>query len=186
MVAKQRLAIRLGNAEITPRRHNPTDHSTNSCPGFHRYHGGGMYFRAGFVFLLMGFLVASRAGATSLPDRISVGPMKTSIYVGSVKLTTPAFKRDGVTLSTTYDARVTPWFFWNESGQITITLSESDFEALAKGQTVEFKGEGKNQKNKPRTITGRAQPTDEKSGKIKVRVKADGVELIFNGTYHFE
>ena len=122
----------------------------------------------------------------SPPSHVSVGPMKTSIYVGSVKLTTGAFDRQDSTLSTNYEAKVTPWFFWNESGRITISLSEADFATLAKGQTVEFKGDAKNHKNKPRTVTGRAQPADATSGKIKVRVMADGVELIFNGTYHFE
>jgi len=112
--------------------------------------------------------------------------MKTSIYVGSVKLTTGVLNRDGDSFSANYEAKVTPWFFWGESGRITIRLSETDFAALTKGQTVEFKGNATNQKNKPRTVTGRAQPADATTGKIKVRVMADGVELIFNGTYHFE
>ena len=135
---------------------------------------------------MLGFLAPLLAGAASLPAHISVAPMKTSIYVGSVKLTTGTFDRREGGLSTNYEAKVTPWFFWNESGDITISLSESDFTTLTKGQTVEFKGDAKNQKNKPRTVTGRAQPANATSGKIKVRVMADGIELIFNGTYHFE
>jgi hypothetical protein len=34
-------------------------------------------------------------------------------------------------------------------------------------------------------VTGRAQPLDATTGKIKVRIKADGIELIFNSTYRF-
>ena len=75
--------------------------------------------------------------------------------------------------------------FLGEAGRITISLTDSDLANLAKGQTAEFTGDAVNQRNKPRKITGRAQPTDASSGKIKVRVLADGVELIFNGTYHF-
>jgi len=88
-------------------------------------------------------------------------------------------------LSTTYDARVFPWFFWSESGRITITLSDAALANLAKGETAEFTGEAFNQKNKPRKVTGRAQPADASSGKIKVRITVDDVELIFNGTYRF-
>lgn len=145
-----------------------------------------MRFCAGIFLMVMGFLAPLRAERASLPSHISVAPMKTSIYVGSVKLTMGAFDSQGGSLTSTYEARVTPWFFWNESGRITISLSDADFATLAKGQTVQFTGDATNHKNKPRTVTGRAQPADAKSGKIKVRVMADGVELIFNGTYHFD
>lgn len=116
-------------------------------------------------------------------DHITVAPMATSIYVGSVKLTTGVFQRNGDTFSSTYDAKVVPWFFWGETGQIVITLNDANLAKLAKGETAEFKGEAVNQKNKPRPVTGRVQPANASSGKIKVRVMADGVELIFNGTY---
>ena len=118
-------------------------------------------------------------------ERVAVAPMKTSIYVGSVTLTTGVFERTGSTLSTTYEAKVWPWFFWGETGRISITLSDADLASLAKGEKAEFTGDAQNQKNKPRKVTGRAQPADATSGKIKVRVSADGTELIFNGTYRF-
>ena len=118
-------------------------------------------------------------------DHITVAPMKTSIYIGSVTLTTGVFVRSGSTLTTTYEATVRPWFFWGETGSITISLPDADLAKLAKGERAEFSGTGSNQKNKPRTVTGYAQPVDASSGKMKVRVMADGIELIFNGTYHF-
>ena len=118
-------------------------------------------------------------------DRISVDPMKTSIYVGSVTLTPGVFERKDSTLSTTYEAKVFPWFFWGETGKITITLADADLANLAKGEKAEFTGEAANHKKKPRKVTGFAQPSDATSGKIKVRILADGVELVFNGTYKF-
>ena len=111
--------------------------------------------------------------------------MKTSIYVGSVTLTTGVFERQGSTLGTTYAAKVFPWFFWGETGKIMITLTDTDLANLAKGEKAEFTGEAFNHKNKPRQVTGRAEPADATSGKFKVRIMADGVELIFNGTYQF-
>ncbi len=118
-------------------------------------------------------------------DRVSSAPMKTSIYVGSVTLTSGVFVREGSTLTATYDAKVFPWFFWGEKGRITIALADAELANLAKGERAAFTGDATNHKNKPRTVTGYAQPADPTSGKIKVRIMVDGVELIFNGTYRF-
>ncbi len=130
---------------------------------------------------------AARAadGVAPALDRVSVPAMKTSIYVGSVTLTTSEFRRDGDQFSATYDAKVFPWFFWGETGGIAITVTAADLERLARGETVEFAGEALNHKKKPRKVTGRAQPADARSGKIKVRIHVDDVELIFNGPYRF-
>ena len=111
--------------------------------------------------------------------------MQTSIYVGSVSLTPGVFVRAGASLATTYEVKVRPWFFWGETGVINISIPEPDLVRLAQGETIDFTGSATNHKNKPRSVTGRAQPLDASTGKIKVRIKADGVELIFNSTYRF-
>ncbi len=116
-------------------------------------------------------------------NRVAVAPMKTSIYVGSVKLLTTTFTRDSDQYHATYQAKVFPWAFWNERGSIVITLTDADRAKLERGERCEFTGDALNHKDKPRTITGHADPTDATHGKIKVRIGADGVELIFNGTY---
>lgn len=129
--------------------------------------------------------VTSHASDALTPgaSRVIVAPMKTSIYVGSVTLTTADFVQAGDEFTSTYEAKVRPWFFWGETGRISIKLTGSELTRLALGQTVEFKGEATNHKNKPRTVTGRAQPAEALAGKIKVRIMADGIELIFNGSY---
>ena len=148
-----------------------------------------MMSRSRLCLLLMLSAVAPLPAATAPIltgwDRISVAPMKTSIYVGSVTLTTGVFERQGSTLGTTYEAKVFPWFFWGETGKITITLADAELANLAKGEKAEFIGEAANHKNKPRKVTGFAQPADATSGKFKIRILADGHELIFNGTYQF-
>ncbi len=131
-------------------------------------------------------LVGSALNAAAAPgDRVSIPPMKTSIYVGSVTLTTSEFARDRAVFAATYVAKVWPWFFWNETGRITITLPPADLLRLLAGETVEFNGEAFNHKNKPRHVTGRAQPAGAASatGKIKVRIGVDDTVLIFNGAY---
>ena len=142
------------------------------------------------LFLMVGVVVSGlRADTTQLAgnwDSVRIPPMKTSIYVGSVTLTTGEFRRDGDKFTATYEAKVWPWFFWGETGRISILLPDADLASLAQGEKAEFTGDAQNHKNKPRKVTGRAQPADATSGKIKVRVSVDGTELIFNGTYRFD
>jgi hypothetical protein len=176
--------------ERQPYIFNGTTFGLARCPSLRMF--ALMLRRLLVLFLLLGVgrLAAADAPAAPAPaltgwDRITVAPMKTSIYVGTVALTTSVFERKGSTLSATYEAKVFPWFFWDETGRITITLSDANLASMAKGETTEFAGEASNHKGKPRTVSGRAQPADAVSGKIKVRIGADGYELIFNSTYRF-
>lgn len=134
-------------------------------------------------------LLAAVSLARGAPgDRVTIPPVRTSIYVGSVLLTTSEFEREGGRFTATYEARVRPWFFWNETGQITINVPDADLARLRAGENIEFTGEATNHKRKPRKVTGRAQPAGPGSstGKIKVRIGVDDTELIFNGTYQLE
>ena len=66
------------------------------------------------LFFLLGASVPTYADSALTPwDRITVAPMKTSIYVGNVKLITGVFVRQGSTLSTT--VRVVPLMVMNAS-----------------------------------------------------------------------
>jgi len=144
--------------------------------------------------LILCFLLLSGSGAILRADTtqnigdwdsVTIAPMKTSIYIGSVSLTTGVFKRAENQFSTTYEAKVWPWFFWSETGRISITVPAADLEKLSRGERIEFTGEAFNHKNKPRKVTGRAERINGASGKIKVRISVDDTELIFNGNYRF-
>jgi hypothetical protein len=141
-----------------------------------------------FVLLTAVAVAALRADTSQKVgdwDSVTVESVKTSIYVGTVRLTTGVFQRDGDSFTTTYEAKVWPWFFWSETGRITITLPYASLEKLSRGERVEFTGEALNQKNKPRHVTGYAERADAATGKIKVRIGVDDTELIFNSTYRF-
>ena len=138
------------------------------------------------LLLLFAAVCAMRADTTRAADAwnsVTIPPVKTSMYVGSVTLTTSEFRREGDKFNATYEAKVRPWFFWSETGRITITLPPADLERLARGERIEFTGEAANHKGKPRHVTGRADRADATSGKIKVRIGVDDTELIFNTTY---
>lgn len=120
-------------------------------------------------------------------QRATVATAKTSIYIGNVKLSTESFTREGDVYSSTYVAKVFPLFFMSESGRISITITDDNLRQLAAGERVHFTGEGFDTSEEPRKIEGHADPADERSGKIKVRVwVSKNIELIFNTTYRFD
>ena len=129
--------------------------------------------------------VIAAAAPSLAPDwnRVQIEPMKTSIYVGRVTLLTEPFVRSGNTFTATYQAKVFPWAFWNETGEIRIVIDEANLAKLRRGERCEFTGEALNHKQKPRHVTGYADPSGAHRGRIKVRICVDDTELIFNGPY---
>jgi hypothetical protein len=140
------------------------------------------------TLLCGGLLMASPVAAQELSHyrSVTIAPSKTSIYVGSVSLSTPPFTRRDDLYTTTYSAKVFPYFFYSEKGQMWIKVSDDDLRKLEKGETITFEGKATNEKGHLRGISGRAVPADAHSGKLKVRVfLTDSTELIFNTTYRF-
>lgn len=123
-------------------------------------------------------------------SRVAIEPTKTSIYIGTVSLTMPAFSREAETYRSSYVAKVFPYFFYNEHGTLTISLPNDGLQRLEKGEVVAFSGRARNSAGEERRVEGKATPavdTAGMSGKIKVRVfVSKRVELIFNTTYRFE
>ena len=88
--------------------------------------------------MLRDFLISAAAGLACFatlhaaepeaapPQRVELPPLHTSIYVGSVKLRTEPFLRSGdsLTYNSKYQATVVPWVFWNEAGDIALTIPE--------------------------------------------------------------
>jgi hypothetical protein len=117
---------------------------------------------------------------------VEIETAKTSIYIGSVTMTTPRFTRKDGAFSSTYNARVFPYFFSSEKGKLSINISDDELRRLERGETVQFTGHAENSDGEARRIEGRAVPTNPTSGKIKVRVfVSKKIELIFNTTYRF-
>ena len=142
------------------------------------------------LIVAVGLSLPSVASADSIEasrfGRVEIAPTKTSIYIGSVSMTMPTFHRHGITYSSTYAAKVFPYFFESEKGELSIDLPDAELEKLARGEVVQFTGRGKNTDGDDRRIEGRAIPTDARTGKIKVRVfVSKKIQLIFNTTYRF-
>ena len=141
------------------------------------------------VFFMATLTNGTATGAEPAPnryDRVEVAPTKTSIYIGRVTMTMPALVRAGGTYETSYTAKVFPYFFYNESGRLTIDISDDMLRALDRGEAIEFKGRGVSTTNEDRRVEGKVTPTSTTEGKIKVRVfVSKRLELIFNTTYRF-
>ena len=137
---------------------------------------------------LFGLAGPARSAETPLQvfDQVVVAPTKTSIYVGTVSMMMPAFVRADDRYETTYTARVFPFFMYNESGRLSVTISDEGLRRLERGETVEFSGRAVNAGGEERRVEGKATPADASGGKIKVRVfVSKRIELIFNTTYRF-
>jgi hypothetical protein len=135
-------------------------------------------------------LVTAVGGASPAPvgetATVAVAPARTSIYLGTVSLAMPPFRREGETYHSTYVIRVFPFFFYNERGALSIDVPAPDRTRLLAGETVTFSGRAANADGAPRRIEGSATPTGPRSGKLKVRVFVTRrIELVFNTTYTF-
>ena len=141
-----------------------------------------------FVLSILALLATAQAteATVALYDRVDIAPTKTSIYIGSISMTMPMFQRQGITYSSTYAAKVFPYFFESEKGELSIDIPDEALRQLERGEVIQFSGRGKNTDGEERRIEGRAIPADARSGKIKVRVfVSKRIQLIFNTTYRF-
>ena len=142
------------------------------------------------TFLLLAFAPLCLRGAAALLaryDRVEVQATWTSIYIGTVSLKIPPFSRAVAgDYETTYAARVFPYFFYNETGRLSIRVSAEALRKLSRGEVIEFSGRAVNQQGAERRVEGKATPADATGGKLKVRVfVSPKIELIFNTTYRF-
>ena len=85
-------------------------------------------------------------------------------------MTMPPFVRKGVVYSSTYTAKVFPYFFYNEKGRIWIVVTDDDLRRASRGEAVDFKGHAMSDSGEERRVDGHAVPSGPLKGKIRVRV----------------
>jgi hypothetical protein len=117
-------------------------------------------------------------------DKVDISPTTASLYIATVTMTMPPFSRREAVFSSTYSARVFPYFFWSESGRIWIEVPREKLRRAALGEPVDFTGHGVNESGDERRVEGRATPTGPSSGRILVRVYVTKrIHLSFDTTY---
>jgi hypothetical protein len=138
---------------------------------------------------LLALSVATAAAALGAGDDLSrfsevaIKPATVYIYVGTVTMTIPPFVRHDAVYSSTYAARVFP-FFYTEKGRIWIEIPDDDLRRIANGEAIDFKGHAINEDGYGRRVEGHAIPTDKSGGSIRVRVfVSKRISLTYDTTY---
>lgn len=137
---------------------------------------------------LLVFAGPGRASDDSLAryDHVVVEPAKSSIYVGSVTLSLSAATRQNAAYECTYTAKVFPYFFMSETGQLRLNAPDETMRRLALGESVSFNGTGLSADGEKRRFEGQATPADATSGRLKVRCFiSKRISLAFDMGYRF-
>ncbi len=115
---------------------------------------------------------------------VAIKPATTSLIVASVTMTMPPFTRRKVVYSSTYYAKVFPYFFYSERGRIWIAIPDADLLRAARGEAVDFKGQAVSDAGETRRVEGHAVPTGPTTGRIRVRVFVTRrISLNYDTTY---
>ena len=115
---------------------------------------------------------------------VAIKPATASLIVASVTMTMPPFTRKKVVYSSTYFAKVFPYFFYSERGRIWIAIPDADLLRAARGEPVDFKGQAVSDAGEPRRVAGHAVPTGPAPGRIRVRVFVSRrIALNYDTTY---
>jgi hypothetical protein len=137
------------------------------------------------LLLFLSWLAAARADPAL--DRFAVvttAPVSTWIYVGSVTLTATPFLRQGEQYNAHYTARVFPYFFYSESGSMSVKVPADSLRRLAAGNPIGFTGTATRSDGTIRAIDGAATPAGRDGGAIKVKIHlSKKITLVFDTTY---
>jgi hypothetical protein len=128
-------------------------------------------FIAPVVLILV--IAATLRGADDTMARfnvIDIKPSVASLYIASVTMIMPPFVRRKAVYSSTYYAKVFPYFFYSERGRIWIVVPDADLRRASLGQPVDFVGHALSDSGDERKVEGHAIPTGPTGGKIRVRV----------------
>ncbi len=118
---------------------------------------------------------------------VDIRPSAASIYIGTVTMTMPPFVRRNVVYSSTYSARVFPYFFYSETGRIWISMTDDDLRRIDAGGAVDFVGKAVSKSGDVRKVEGRATPTGPMGGRIRVRVfVTKRIALTYDTTYELK
>ena len=138
------------------------------------------------LFSLLALHLAIAQGTPSSKKALFLEPSSTPIPGGKASLTIGVLTRRAETYIGDYQFQVSPFFFKNEKGKLSIDVSDATLEKLANGVAVEFSGQATTSgSGKTRRIHGKATPSDDKGGTVKLRFMAGKRQLLFTTTYRF-
>jgi hypothetical protein len=118
---------------------------------------------------------------------VNIKPSTASIYIATVTMTMQPFVRKNVVYSSTYSAKVFPYFLFNEKGRIWVVVPQDLLRKAANGEPVDFKGHALSDSGDERRVEGHATPTGPWGGMIRVRVfVTKRISLNYDTTYELK
>ncbi len=153
------------------------------------YHSCLRYGLGAVLVLLLGQPTAeARPGSAAPPGRITsklvVAPSSSKLAGGTAKLVVGTLSRDGFTYVGDYRIKVFPYFFKNESGRLSIKVSENALRRMVGGQTTSFAGRATTHgSGLTRKITARAIPAAKDHGALTFTVATENGPLVFDTSY---
>jgi hypothetical protein len=118
---------------------------------------------------------------------VAIKPGSSSLFIATVSMTFQPFVRHNTVFSSTYSARVYPYFFFSEKGRIWIVIPDDLLVHVDRGEPVDFVGHAMSDGGDSRRVDGHATPTGPSTGKIRVRVFISRrISLSFDTTYELK
>jgi hypothetical protein len=92
--------------------------------------------------------------------------------------------RDGGAFVGDYQIKVAPYFFKNETGKLTMLISDASLAKLTGNSAVEFTGRATTDgTNKSRPVRVKAVPTTRLGGALMISVATENGALVFDTSY---
>jgi hypothetical protein len=143
--------------------------------------------------LLLVLAACSFSGAAAAPEAIASGPPKivlepsaASLRGGKARLTTTALRREAGRYNGTYQLKVFPYAFKNETGTLSIGVSDELMHKLSAGSAVSFTGTARTTRTgRTRPVTVLATPAGPgvPRGKVTISITTENGALVFAPGY---
>lgn len=115
-----------------------------------------------------------------------IQPSSTTLAGGKARLIATALQRKGAQYLGNYQLKVHPYFFKNETGTLSVAVSDTSLSQLAAGLAMNFAGIAvTNGSGKRRAITVKAKPDGigSKVGTLTISIPTANGELLFTSSY---
>jgi hypothetical protein len=118
--------------------------------------------------------------------KLLIAPCTTAVPLGKATLRISGMARSGGVYTGDYQIKVTPLFFGNEKGRLSVPVSDESLRKLAQGTPIKFNGTATTTgSGKTRAVNGVATPSGRNEGSMQMWFTADGKKKGFVSRYRF-
>jgi hypothetical protein len=134
----------------------------------------------------MGAARAASDVVLSGASRMAIEPSSASLAGGKARLTTTALRRQAARYVGNYQLKVVPYFFKNETGTLSIAVTDESLRKLAQGTTVSLAGNAVTSgTEETRAVRVKATPAGVgvAKGNLTITITTENGELVFATEY---